>query len=50
MVPGDPIVIEVRAANGEVFVIRAVVDGVPWVAGERAQRLVVRDATAEPAQ
>lgn len=48
LVPGDPITFEVHQADGSVATVRGVVDSVPWVAGERAQLVVVRDAAASP--
>jgi predicted ABC-class ATPase len=49
VVPDDPIVIEVEARNGQRFVLRGIVKGVPWIAGDRAQRIVIHDAVADPA-
>jgi hypothetical protein len=46
--PGYPITIEVRCADGGVALVRGIVDRVPWLAGEVAQRVVIVDAVAKP--
>jgi hypothetical protein len=44
LAPGWPITLEVHCAGVRVALVRGVVDSVPWLAGEIAQRVVVRDA------
>jgi hypothetical protein len=46
--PGWPIQIEVHCADGNVALVRGIVDRVPWLAGENAQRVVIVDAVAKP--
>jgi hypothetical protein len=50
LAPGWPITIEVHCADGGVALVHGVVDRVPWLAGEHAQRVVVVDAVAQPLQ
>jgi hypothetical protein len=46
--PGWPITFEVRCADGSAAIVTGVIDKVPHLAGNIAQRVVVRDATARP--
>jgi hypothetical protein len=48
LAPGWPIQIEVHCADGNVALVRGIVDRVPWLAGENAQRVVIVDAVAKP--
>jgi hypothetical protein len=48
LAPGCPIELEVHCADGSVAYVRGVVDRVPWLAGEIAQRVVIVDAVARP--
>lgn len=48
LVPGWPISIEVHCADGGVALVQGVIDRVPWLAGEIAQRIVIVDAVAKP--
>jgi hypothetical protein len=50
LAPGWPITLEVHCAGVRVALVRGVVDSVPWLAGEIAQRVVVRDAVVRPLQ
>lgn len=50
LAPGWPITIEVHCVDGGVALVRGTVDRVPFLAGEYAQRLVIRDAVARPLQ
>lgn len=45
LTPGWPIEVEVQCANGGVAVV---IDRVPWLAGEHAQRIVITNAVATP--
>jgi hypothetical protein len=38
----------VHCADGNVALVRGIVDCVPWLAGENAQRVVIVDAVAKP--
>jgi len=48
LTPGCPITLEVHCADGGVALVQGIVDRVPWLAGENAQRVVVVDAVARP--
>jgi hypothetical protein len=48
LAPGWPITIEVHCAAGGVALVHGVIDRVPWLAGENAQRVVIVDAVATP--
>jgi hypothetical protein len=50
LAPGWPIEIEVHCADGGVALVRGTIGRVPWLAGEHAQRVVIRDAVARPLQ
>jgi hypothetical protein len=48
LAPGWPIELEVHCADGSVALVRGIVDRMPWLAAEIAQRLVIVDAVARP--
>ena len=39
--PGWPVTLEVHCADGGVALVHGVIDRVPWLAGENAQRIVI---------
>jgi hypothetical protein len=47
LAPGWPIQIEVHCADGGVALVHGVVDRVPSLAGQYAQRVVIVDAVAQ---
>jgi len=48
LMPGAPITFEVHCLDGSRAVVTGIVDKVPHLAGEVAQRVVVTQATAMP--